>query len=471
MTIPPPYRPTPEAEATAPADRAAPTFRQKVLRGEFLLLTGHEQARLGLIVLALLALVLWILFGFVEPPPPKVVRMSTGSPTGAYTRYAKEYAIEFAKQGIKLEVVTSAGSVENLKRLDDPAQRIDLAFVQGGVSGAQAHPTIESLASVAYEPIWFFYDKKRFAASAAPKRLTDLAGHSLAIDAEGSGVRAAATRLLEMNGMSAHAKLVPLGGVQAVDALLAGTLDAAMIVAAVDSPAVQKALASDLGLMSLENVDAYVRLLPWLAKVTLPRGVADIARDLPHEDVTLIAAAANLVARSDLHHAVMFLTLDVASTIHKRPAAVNAPADFPSDRNLDYVQSEESKRFFKSGRPFLQQYLPFWLANLVERMIATLVPLLAIGLPLVRLLPAFFDWRVRAKLTQLYDEVLTIESRHYGGGDRANGVTRLNQIDESLPTLGLGADHYVEVYNLKSHLDLVKSRLLAPSGTQVAVPE
>ncbi len=418
---------------------------------------------LGVIVLALLAIALWILFSFVEPPPPKVIRISTGAATGAYTGYAGQYAAEFAKHGIKLEIVTSAGSVENLKRLDDPSQKIDLAFIQGGVSSAAQHPRIQGLASIAYEPIWFFYAKNGFSNAKPPHRLQDLADHLLAIDAEGSGVRAAALSLLEMNAMSTTSdKLVPLGGMAAVDALLAGTLDAAMIVAAVDSPAVQKALSSDLGLLSLDNADAYVRLLPWLAKVTLPRGVANLAKDVPHEDVVLIAAATNLVARADLHRAVMFLTLEIASNVHNRPAAVNSPAEFPSQKNLDYAESDESKRFFKSGRPFLQEYLPFWLANLVERLLATLVPILAIGLPLMRVIPAFLGWRVRAKLSQLYEEVLLIENRPYGTSEeKSKGLARLGEIDHLLPSLNLGADHHVDMYNLKSHLELVKARLSA----------
>ena len=460
----------PETDRSTASPRPTLSFAKKLILGEFLLLTGKEQMQLALLILAVLAVGLWFLFGFVEPPPPKTIRISTGASTGAYTRYAEQYAAEFAKHGIKLEIITSAGSIENLRRLDDRKQKVDLAFVQGGVGSAEQHPELVGLASIAYEPVWFFYDKKRFGKTTPPTRLTDLAGHSLAIDAEGSGVRAAATRLLEMNQMSTGGeKLLPLGGMAAVDALLAGTLDAAVMVAPVDSPAVQKALSNDLGLMNLDNVDAYVRLLPWLAKVTLPRGVANIANNVPHEDVVLIAAVANLVARDDLHHALMYLTLETTSKVHRRPSAVNSPSEFPSEKNLDYTESDEAKRFFKSGRPFLQQYLPFWLANLVERTLATLLPILAIGLPLMRVIPSFLDWRVRAKLTQLYDEVVSIESRR-GESDAAKekSLARLSEIDRLLPDLNLGADHHVDIYNLKSHLELVKGRLL---GANARLPE
>ena len=436
-------------------------FFHKVFHAEFLLLTRSEQTRFALMLIAVLAGLLWVLFRFIEPPPPKVIRISTGSPSGAYTLFAQQYAAALKKHGVTLEIVNSAGSLENLRRLNDPKQKIDLAFVQGGVSTMAAHPRVEALASVAFEPIWCFYNKKRFEALKPPSRLTDLAGRLVAIDASGSGVHAAASQLLEMNKLPTDGpKISSLGGMQAVDALLAGTLDAAILVAAVDSPAVQKALSEELGLMNFENADAYVRLLPWVAKVTLPKGVAKLDKNLPREDVTLIAATANLVGTTDLHRAIMFLMLDVASTVHKKPSPTNAQTEFPSERNLDYTQSDESKRFFKSGRPLLEQYLPFWLANLVERMLLTSVPAIAIGFPLLRMVPAFFSWRGYAQLVQLYDEVMALErqaSKTPTVGTLA--LSRLAEIDSQLSGLKLSAEHHINVYNLKSHIDLVRARL------------
>jgi TRAP-type uncharacterized transport system substrate-binding protein len=465
--------PTPSTSDPAAADlpprrrlRHSLSFTEKVARGEFLLLSGREQIRLGLIILVMLGVALWMVFAFIEPPPPRLVRIATGAPGGAYASYARQYAVEFAKHGVKLEVVNTAGSIENLARLDDLKGRIDLAFVQGGVSSDAQHPGVLGLASVAYEPIWFFYDKKRFAGAPPPTRLRDFVAHSLAIDVPGSGVRAAATQLLAMNHMSlSDDKLVALGGMNAVDAMLAGKLDAAIVVAAADAPVVVKALAHDLGVMNLEDADAYVRLLPWLAKVDLPRGVADIGNDIPHERVVLIAAVANLVARADLHHAIMFLALDIASTVNSRGTAVNAQNQFPSEQNLDYAESDESKRFFKSGRPFLQQYLPFWLANLAERLIAVLLPLLAISLPLMRVIPALLNWRVRAKLSQLYEEVSLLETRRDASdAGKATNLARLAQIDRLVSRLDLGAAHHAKVYFLKSHIDLVRSRLSAAAS-------
>jgi hypothetical protein len=161
----------------------------------------------------------------------------------------------------------------------------------------------------------------------------------------------------------------------------------------------------------------------------------------------------------------MFLALDVASTVNSRGTAVNAQNQFPSEQNLDYAESDESKRFFKSGRPFLQQYLPFWLANLAERLIAVLLPLLAISLPLMRVIPALLNWRVRAKLSQLYEEVSLLETRRDASdAGKATNLARLAQIDRLVSRLDLGAAHHAKVYFLKSHIDLVRSRLSAAAS-------
>jgi TRAP transporter TAXI family solute receptor len=465
-------------------------FFQKLVHFEWLLLTHSEQKKLLWLVLGVLASLLWVMFGVVEPPPPKTLRISTGSASGAYTLYANQYAQALKKHGITLEVVTSAGSLENLQRLDDPAQKFDLAFVQGGVSESGKHPRLEALASVAYEPIWVFFNPASFAANlnnkgqaALPQRLADLRGKRVAIDAPGSGTRAAAVQLLAMNQLPTEGpQLLPLGGMAAIEALQAGTVDAAVLVAAVASPAVQQALAlqagsaapvqapgvpkqTALGLINFDNADAYVRLLPWVAKVDLPKGVANLSQDLPRQEVNLIAATANLVARKDLHRAVMYLLMEVAHDVHRPASATNGRAEFPSERNLDFVQSSESKRYFVSGRPFLAQYLPFWLANFAERALVTLVPLLAIGLPLLKMIPSFMHWREYAEVVQLYDEVLVLENKpHTTEADKAATLQRLSQIDQALPSMHLGAANHMNLYNLKAHIEMVQKRLqMAPT--------
>jgi TRAP-type uncharacterized transport system substrate-binding protein len=446
------------------------TMWQKLKRFDFLLLTRKEMRLLACIALALIAVLLWMLFYVISPPPPKLIRISTGSESGAYFRFGKAYAERFKQHGITLEVVTSNGTLENLARLNDPSsdkkKRVDLAFVQGGVADAEKYPKLESLASVAYEPVWVFYSRTAFPQGLG--QLSDLAGKRVAVGNEGSGVRPVALEFLKLNNIhDGNATLSLLSGMDAVNAVDAGTVDALFLVAAIEAQSVQKAIEKNLGLMSFNQAEAYARKFPWAAKISLPKGGANMARNLPAEDVGLVAATANLVARSDLHHSIMFLALDIASDVHRVPNAFAAVGDFPNKKNLDFNQSEESKRFFETGRPFLQRYLPFWLANLIERLLVLLGPILAIGIPLIKLGPALLSWNEQSELAQIYDEVLDIEYGRHPNAESVNkALARLAEIEASLPHLGLTAHYYTNIYSLRGHLATARRNILERSGAQ-----
>jgi TRAP transporter TAXI family solute receptor len=445
-------------------DHVRLTMWQKLKRFDFLLLTRKEMRWLLLLALALAGLVLWMLFSVISPPPPKVMRISTGSESGAYYKFAKAYAEQFKKHGITLEVLTSKGSIENLARLNDKSQKVDLAFVQGGIAEEEQHPNLESLASVAYEPIWVFYNPKSF--NNKLNHLSELAGKTIAVGASGSGVRAVALEFLKLNQISEiNAKLIDLGGTEAVEAVAAGTLDAVFLVTAVDAPSVQKAIDKGVALYSFSQAEAYSRKFPWAAKISLPKGGANMAQNLPTDNVDLVATTANLVARADLHHAIMFLALDIASEVHRLPSPFGAVGDFPNKRNLDFKQSEESKRFFETGRPFLQRYVPFWLANLMERFLVLLGPLIAIGFPLMKLGPALLSWNEQSELAQIYDEVLDIEyGRHPNRASLDRALARLTEIEASIPHLGLTAHYYTNIYSLRGHLATARRNMLERVG-------
>jgi TRAP transporter TAXI family solute receptor len=451
-------------------DHVRLTMWQKLKRFDFLLLTHKEMRLLLLLALALSGVVLWLLFSVISPPPPKLIRISAGSESGAYYKFAKTYAEQFKKHGITLEVLTSKGSVENLTRLNDKAQKVDLAFVQGGIADAEQYPKLESLASVAYEPIWVFYNPRSF--NNKLNHLSELAGKTIAVGTPGSGVRAVALEFLKLNQISeTTAKLIELSGTEAVEAVAAGTVDAVFLVTAVEAPSVQRAIDKGVAIYSFSQAEAYARKFPWSAKVTLPKGGAIMAKNLPAEDVELVAATANLVARADLHQAIMFLALDIASEVHRLPSPFSAVGDFPNKRNLDFTQSDESKRFFETGRPFLQRYVPFWLANLIERFLVLLGPLIAIAFPIMKLGPALLSWNEQSELAQIYDEVLDIEyGRHPNSDSLDKALARLAEIEASIPHLGLTAHYYTNIYSLRGHLATARRNLMDRSGATAAQP-
>jgi TRAP transporter TAXI family solute receptor len=431
------------------------TLWVKLKAGNWVILTSRELWLLLGTIGTLLAVGAFFLFRYIEPPPPKSVTISTGSSSGAYYKYAERYAEALKKHGITLKVLESKGSVENLARINDPKQKVDFAFVQTGVIGEEPYPDLEALASVAFEPLWVLHKpNKKF------ERLIDLKGQRINVGPLGSGTNPVAMEFLKANGIdTTNAKLSNLSTRESVDALRADQVDAIMLISSPSADAIKAALNEGMQVMEFDHADAYVRRFPWMSKVILPKGATDFATNKPARDLQMVAANANLIARADTHRAIAFLMLDVASEVHANPGPLHDLRFFPNEKSLQFAQSEESKRFFKSGRPFLQKYLPFWLANLIERLLVSIVPILAIGIPLIKLVPAFIDYRERAAILQLYEEAFQLEQELDRNSDLPKAPAILNDIESRLDKLRLGAAKHIDFYNLKAHLDLIRSRL------------
>lgn len=420
----------------------------------------------------LLATAWWILliaglgfvvaYQFVEPAPPRHLVITTGGEAGAYYQFAQRYATILGRNGITLEVRTSAGSLENLARLQ--RGEADVGFVQGGVMPPKADPDaadesgLLSLGSLFYEPVWVFYR-----GGERIERLSELKGKRIAIGPEGSGVRRLALQLLEANDMGAHERLLPLSGLEAAEALQQGRLDAAFVIAAERAAVVQVLLRSPgIQVMSFAQADAYQRRFPFLNKLTLPQGVADLVRDTPPRDVTLLAPAANLLIRDDLHPALQTLLLQAASEVHGTSGFFQRDGEFPAYRDKLVPPSPEATRFFKSGPPFLQRYLPFWLAVLIDRMMVLLVPVFALLIPLLKVAPALYNWRVRAKIFRCYGELKFLEEdlRHrFDPACLADYRSRLDALDEEASELRVPLTFADLVYTLREHVNLVRGML------------
>jgi TRAP transporter TAXI family solute receptor len=428
----------------------------------------RELATVALPVALAIVAAFWFTFKFVQPAPPRVVVMSTGAEGGAYHAFGLRYKAILARNGVTLELRPSSGAVENLARLRDPESDVALAFVQGGIDRAADPPVLESLGSVYYEPLWVFYRGKR-----ALDRINDLKGKRIAIGPEGSGTRKLARVILESSGLrSEDVTLLDIGGQAAADALIAGTVDAMFIVAGPEASVVRTLIrADDVKLMSFARADAYVARHPFLHKLVLPRGALDIARDLPRADVLLVAPTANLLAKESLHPAIAYLVLEAAHEVHSGPGPFNRIGEFPSPSDVEFPLSGEAERYYKSGPPFLQRYLPFWAASLVDRMIVLLVPLLAVAVPLFRILPGLYAWRIRRKVYRWYGELKFLEEelRHRPGNATADELERLAKIEDEVAEIHVPLGFAHEVYTLRMHVKLVRE-LLERSPASAATP-
>ena len=408
-----------------------------------------------------------VAYQFVQPAPPSRMVISTGGEAGAYYQFAKRYAAILARDGITLEVKSSAGSLQNLERLKlDEAQ---IAFVQGGVVAAgdgneAGDAGLLSLGSVFYEPVWVFYRGQT-----SLSRLTDLKGKRIAIGQEGSGVRQLAQQLLAANEIEAGDQLVPLSGLKAAEELQQGRIDAAFIIAAENAPVVQVLLRSPgVKVMSFAQASAYQRRFPFLTKLTFPHGVADLVRDFPPEDIKLLAPTANLIVRDDLHPALQSLLLQAASEVHGKTGFFQDAGEFPAYKDQMLPLSPEAARYFKSGPSFLQRYLPFWLAVLVDRLIVMLVPIVALLIPLLKVAPAIYNWRVRSKVFRCYGELKFLEDdlkNHFDPARLDEYRGRLDALDEEASQLHVPLGFTDLVYTLREHVNLVRG-ILAKRETQ-----
>ena len=403
-----------------------------------------------------------VAYQFVQPAPPKRIVITTGGESGAYYQFAQRYAAILARDGITLEVKASAGSLENLDRLK--ADQAQVGFVQGGVVPPKEDPDAEddsgllSLGSLFYEPVWVFYRGERDLS-----RLTELRGKRIAIGQEGSGVRQLAQQLLAANEIEAGEQLVPLSGLSAAEELQQGRIDAAFIIASESAPVVQVLLRSPgIRLMSFAQSGAYQRRFPFLTKLTFPQGVADLVRDFPPNDIKVLAPTANLIVRDDLHPALQSLLLQAASEVHGKSGFFQDQGEFPSYKDQMLPLSPDAARYFKSGPSFLQRYLPFWLAVLVDRLIVLLLPVVALLIPLLKVAPAIYTWRVRSKVFRCYGELKFLEDdlkNHFDRAKLAEYRSRLDALEDEAVQLHVPLGFTDLVYTLREHVNLVRGIL------------
>lgn len=408
--------------------------------------------------LAILAAAFWIAFQFVQPAPPKKVVMTSGAQGGAYESYAAQYRDRLAVDGITLELRSSAGSVENLKRLMDGNSGVSIGFVQGGIARAGDDENLMSLAGLYYEPLWVFYR------GGTLDHVSRLRGRRIAIGPEGSGTRPLALRVLALAGMDArNTTFLDLDATHAAEALVQGRIDAAMMVADSSSPLVLRLLRDRrVRLMSFAQAEALTRHLPFLSHVVLPEGGIDFAANLPARDVHLVAPTANLVVRDDIHPALVTLLMQAATDIHGGAGLLRKAGEFPSDKGVDFAMSVDAERYLKSGPPFLQRHLPFWIAVLIDRMVVMLVPLLAILFPVVRFTPAVYAWRIKSRIYRWYGKlkVLEIDMQSAKGQDEIRAlVERLDAIEQSVSRIPTPLAFSGYLYDLRAHIELVRGRL------------
>ena len=412
------------------------------------------------VAVTLLMLAYW----WLDPNPPKKVTLATGPAQSAYEEFGKRYAKALRTEGIQVVLQPSEGSAANLQLLREG--KVDLGFVQGGTSDYTEIDleTLSSLGSLFVEPLWLFYREesaRQITATATLTTLTQLQGLRINMGTAGSGVPSLMTKLLDSNRIDQSTlKISKLEQTPATVAFLGGELDAIVFASAPESLMVQMLLQTPgVKLMNFAQSEAYSRRFAFLSPTVLPRGVVDLAGNIPPEDVRLVAPTTALITRNTTHPALLQLFAQAGNDIHGSAGWFKRAREYPNIENNELPIAKEAERAIKAGAPMLQRYLNFWVANLVERMWLVMGIIIAVLLPLSRIVPPLYAFRVRSRIFRWYGQLRNIENRIDFEDNRAL-LQELNQLETRAEKIAVPLSYTDELYALRNNIHLVRKKLL-----------
>ncbi len=419
------------------------------------------------VVAVTIAAAFWITSQFVDPAPPKKVTIAASGKDTPYYRLAEQYQRYFRANGITLEIRETTASFENLKLLTDARSGVDIGILQGGIASNKDAPDLRSMGRVSYEPLWVFYR-----GADTIDRLSQLKGKRILVGPTGGGTHHLAMKLLAASGVSAEtATLIPMHLPDYIEAFETGTADAGFLVLAPDATTVQRLFQMPgMQLMGFAQADGYSQRFPFLSRLDLKQGVVDFGSNIPAEDTALVATKTALVVKDSLHPAITSLLAEAVLAVHAQPEfdpngeakLFQRVGEFPIIADPEFALADDARRVYKSGPAFLQRYLPFWLATLLERMAIMLVPAVGLLIPAMRITPSIYPWLVRRRILHWYRELRRVEASL---GETATPeqlsqkMSDLDRIDEGVRATQIPQNFSDQFYQLRAHIDVVRRRV------------
>lgn len=426
---------------------------------------NHLTPKKIIIFLIFLSGLIFLILNFLIPAPPKKLVMVTGSQSGAYYPIGKMFKSELERYGIDLAVIETNGSDENLSLISQKDSGVDLALMQSGTGWAKDHPELESYASLFYEPLWVVFNPSSFKSlGRTPHSVADLKNKTISIGTAGSGSYRLNQAVLQLNELNANnSTFVELNSDDSYVALKEGRIDAMMVVFAPEADLAQRIFNDNtIELMSIDQAFGYPGRLNFVKPITLRPGVMNIAKNVPHKQKLTIAPVAELVAKKDLNPATVYLLMSISKKYFSKPGLISVENEFPSSAGLSFQLNEDAENYLKSGPSFLFQYLPFWVAVWVERMLKLSVPLIALLIPLFNLIPSFTDYRKKLKFANIYRDLKMIEQGMSDHRDRELLLKQLSEIDLRARDLKVSDFHTKDIYELRMYIESTRNRLIIP---------
>jgi TRAP-type uncharacterized transport system substrate-binding protein len=398
------------------------------------------------------------LIHFIPTPPSKVV-MAAGFKGASFEYYGRQYQEILARSHVQLELRETAGAIENLRLLQDPKADVQIAFVIGGLSDAKHAPGVLSLGPVNDQPFWIFYSSNQ-----QFDQLSQLKGKRIAIGPIGSATRYMAEQILGKGGVNSQtATFLSFAGSTADEALKNGQVDAVWIIGVPESTAVQSFLRNpNVRPMNFPMSEAFTRIFPDLARMTLPQGTIDIERVIPSNDVQLIGTKAKILIRNDLHPEIVQLLLQTMKEVHGGADLFHRSGEYPNASDSEYTVASTAIDFYKDGPSFMQRHLPLWLSVHVQRAIAILVTGIAIGLPLLHFVPQGYNWMTRRRLLHWYAQLKALEVSFDASESHRHLLQKqaeIERIEYAVRTINFPLTFSDQVYNLRNHIDIVRQKI------------
>jgi TRAP-type uncharacterized transport system substrate-binding protein len=399
----------------------------------------------------------------MDSAAPNTITITSGPAGSTFQNDAEKYKKILAREGVTLKIIASEGSVDNLQKLSNPKVAVDVGFVLGGeVNGANTDKLF-SLGSISYQPLMIFYRGE------VKKLLSDFKGLRLDIGPDGSGTHSLALTLLKANGIEPNDGTVfvdTLSG-DSVHALVDRRIDAIFVMGDSTSSDMMRELlhATNVHLFSFTQADGYTRRISYLNKLVLPKGSLDFGKDIPPEDIELIGPTVELVARNTLHPALSDILIGAAQEVHGTPGIFKTRGEFPAPQEHEIRISPDATRYYTSGKTFLYRTFPFWIASLVARVLAVVVPVALLLIPALKAVPAMYRWRMEYRINRWYRALLDLERQAFKGSAdakrRAELQQRLNEIEGSVSKILVPAKFGNLFYGLREHIGFVRSILTA----------
>jgi TRAP-type uncharacterized transport system substrate-binding protein len=408
---------------------------------------------------AIVLAVLYIIYRLVDPLPPRHFAIAAGIPGTGYDVFARQYARILARDGVDLEVRNYASAIEHFDVLRDATSPVQAALTTFGFTQPSDAATLYSLGGISDTAIFLFYRNAEPIA-----RFAQFRGKRLAIGMPGTALRTLMLDVLEATGaLDDSIRLSDLDYREAIDALIAGEIDVAMVATQMDDSLLQRALgAPGIQLMNVAQAEAIAKTVPGLKHVVLWRGLISLTRDIPNSDIDLLALRNRLLVRKELHPALQYLLLEAMREVHGAPGPFNRLGEFPAEQPNDLPLSPTAEAFYRSGPTFWQRYTSFWLTSLLNRILFFVIPVVATLIPIIGFAPRFYRWLHVRRINQLHRALGNLERELAQSADRCRFVeyqTRTAEIESAVRLLKVARSFEVDLQRLRIHLRMVQEEI------------